>query len=958
MKTILKLALLLLFAAPVFAQYQPVQGWCEDGGQNVILQGLQSLTTVQQSFPACTVTVYLTGTTNLATIYSNATGTPLSNPFTAQTNGQLTFYALPGQGLDVVTSGGTTPNLFPSPVTLFVDTFPGGGQTPIAALSCLNVQYYPYFAKGDGVADDTAAIQQAINDSNGKCVYIPTPTGSGKRYKITVPLYYLTPASGYATAPTIIGDSMISTLIDPEFPQAWAGSGASASCTTASNSGFTCTLSNGGTLYTPIVDAIISGYTCTDASAPYYGVTVTPTAGSPYGPITAITPGAGQPTHCTGSGTMTFRSHNAAFIFMSTNSNFQGANGLHIRNIAIAPTTTNYYSDGIGFSGTWFGQIRNVYITRMYNPIIQPLQISPSTFTTDQGQSFSMEISNSLFLFNSGVGVLSEDALGAGAWNVFGNYIGANAFGGIVYAGHGGKIYQNSVFANGCNVTGSLAGTTPQNEDCTVVDANGATVFDSNVQNGYVGFGGGVYIGGYIGGYYLGKYGGSPNNIVVQGNDDLDHNFRWNSWNATGQQVQMGPNRNNSSTNTWQETGNILRPTVQELIGGTPLGNASSSSASEFIPPGDYHKATGATANNLADIQYYAFADNGNSATLSNITNPIFDSETNTNSTHYATGVGAIAFLTCAGGVGSSITTIDPGFFYTSTIATAMNTAANITIDSSHYSVQPTFTASATATGGLSLAINVAGSCTNGTWRIYIPSPLYLQTRAASEKNIVIDGNQILYGGNLNAPQFNFLSGDPAGTPLTPTFDMSIRRRSAHQLMFGALDGSTSGIINFIQNYTDDSNYGAMQWNSVVGSLQSVAVGTGTPFDLLVGGGAGQQLILRANNGSKWILDINGNFKPTSVTQTIGATAAPVQDVVALALQSGTTTNNDITGRVSLSGGTGSYTLKGTYASAGNYICADVTTPANTCTASETSTVITFTGTGSDIIKYIGVGRN
>ena len=50
------------------------------------------------------------------------------------------------------------------------------------------------------------------------------------------------------------------------------------------------------------------------------------------------------------------------------------------------------------------------------------------------------------------------------------------------------------------------------------------------------------------------------------------------------------------------------------------------------------------------------------------------------------------------------------------------------------------------------------------------------------------------------------------------------------------------------------------------------------------------------------------------------------------------------------------------YTSVPNCITADVTTPANASSASEAVSsgvaTITFSGTGTDIIKYICVGRN
>lgn len=75
-------------------------------------------------------------------------------------------------------------------------------------------------------------------------------------------------------------------------------------------------------------------------------------------------------------------------------------------------------------------------------------------------------------------------------------------------------------------------------------------------------------------------------------------------------------------------------------------------------------------------------------------------------------------------------------------------------------------------------------------------------------------------------------------------------------------------------------------------------------------------------------------------------------------LRSGSSGNTDLTGRVTLSGGTYTLTLTGAYASAPNCWTADVTTPANASYAVESTTQVVFHGTGTDVIKYGCVGRN
>jgi hypothetical protein len=76
---------------------QKVQGYVEQGGSTVSVGGYISTTTVQKSFPSSTVTVYLKGTTTLATTYSDNSGTLKANPFTSDTTGFWFFYVADGR---------------------------------------------------------------------------------------------------------------------------------------------------------------------------------------------------------------------------------------------------------------------------------------------------------------------------------------------------------------------------------------------------------------------------------------------------------------------------------------------------------------------------------------------------------------------------------------------------------------------------------------------------------------------------------------------------------------------------------------------------------------------------------------------------------------------------------------------------------------------------------------------
>lgn len=79
-------------------------GYCEQGGHTATTGGIASAEFFQESYPTCTITVYLTGTATLASLYSDNAGTTKGNPFTASATGLFFFYADNGR-YDVQESG-------------------------------------------------------------------------------------------------------------------------------------------------------------------------------------------------------------------------------------------------------------------------------------------------------------------------------------------------------------------------------------------------------------------------------------------------------------------------------------------------------------------------------------------------------------------------------------------------------------------------------------------------------------------------------------------------------------------------------------------------------------------------------------------------------------------------------------------------------------------------------------
>lgn len=115
---IILVVLLAALGTRASAQTAAIANFCVTGATPSSTSGLPSTNTLQGIIPSCLVTVFLTGTTNKATIYKDGSNTVLTNPFTAKLDGSFLFFSAINQGYDVMLSGGTIPNVYKSPRTL------------------------------------------------------------------------------------------------------------------------------------------------------------------------------------------------------------------------------------------------------------------------------------------------------------------------------------------------------------------------------------------------------------------------------------------------------------------------------------------------------------------------------------------------------------------------------------------------------------------------------------------------------------------------------------------------------------------------------------------------------------------------------------------------------------------------------------------------------------------------
>lgn len=174
---------------------QKYQSYAMQGGYLVSVPGTDGSThTFQRSFPLCVVSVYDTGTSNLATLYSDDGVTPQANPFTANTDGSFSFYAADGVYDIELTSGD-----MPAPITYGAVPLNDTGADPlIIAIAAL---------ASNGLIARTSASTAAARTLTAGSGNITITDGDGVSGNPTVDL------SGTLTGQIIDGSSNTLTVL-------------------------------------------------------------------------------------------------------------------------------------------------------------------------------------------------------------------------------------------------------------------------------------------------------------------------------------------------------------------------------------------------------------------------------------------------------------------------------------------------------------------------------------------------------------------------------------------------------------------------------------------------------------------------------------------------------------------------------------------------------------------------
>ena len=263
-------------------------------------------------------------------------------------------------------------------------------------------------------------------------------------------------------------------------------------------------------------------------------------------------------------------------------------------------------------------------------------------------------------------------------------------------------------------------------------------------------------------------------------------------------------------------------------------------------------------------------------------------------------------------------------------------------------------------------------------------NPLYLNGTAGklfTQENIIFDENDV-FTAAVNSPDVAYpvqMNLD-SGTNALSFAWVNLARNTFHGQTKGVYEvnnpkiqvsvgenrqiSKTGDVLISETDSTTANNINSTcikSWNGafLVGCNNAIGGYTSAVYDGSTAGATRQLIRAGASQGAAplWQLqDNNGN--PLSGFSNKGELFLKNGISQTPFVKSGFSSNTDLAGRLVVSNGSGTYTLTGTYSSAPNCVCADVAVPQNSCSVSESATVLKFAGTGTDMVKWVCVGRN
>lgn len=295
------------------------------------------------------------------------------------------------------------------------------------------------------------------------------------------------------------------------------------------------------------------------------------------------------------------------------------------------------------------------------------------------------------------------------------------------------------------------------------------------------------------------------------------------------------------------------------------------------------------------------------------------------------------------------------------TVTLDPDTANAETLTASNWSVASSTTLSVTPTKSHTQPFTVQQS-----------GAVFLDARALHINSSDVSDRPMAFEDRNNNP-YLILPNDTGGTfPTSATQFAGVvtggNGASKHFLYRQAGTSSCFNIVNNANTYTQ-----AFVCDSALSGVLSLGNTTNTPLSFqgtsdiprIVGGGTANGLRLdlsRSGTGTNGTLSICNNSTDELCGWTVKPGASTTNATVATlggSLRSGTASNTDMVGLITLTGGAGSYTFVNTYSTPPVCNFADRTTHANTFTWAVSTTAITISaGTGTDVIQYQCTGLN